>query len=52
VALRLAQPIFGLLGRTCIQVLGRVLGLVLAGIAVQFVLNGLRASEIVSGAPP
>jgi hypothetical protein len=44
VALRLAEPIFGLLGRTGIQVLGRVLGLVLAGIAVSFVLNGLRAS--------
>jgi hypothetical protein len=26
--------------------------LVLAGIAVQFVLNGLRAFGIVSGAPP
>jgi hypothetical protein len=28
------------------------LRLVLAGIAVQFVLNGRRASGIVSGAPP
>jgi multiple antibiotic resistance protein len=50
--LRLAEPLFRLLGRTGIQVLGRVLGLVLAGIAVQFVLNGLRAAGFVSGPPP
>jgi multiple antibiotic resistance protein len=49
--LRLAEPLFRLLGRTGIQVLERVLGLVLAGISVQFVLNGLRAGGIVSGAP-
>jgi multiple antibiotic resistance protein len=48
--LRLAEPIFRLLGRTGIQVLGRVLGLVLAGIAIQFILNGLRAAGLVSGA--
>jgi multiple antibiotic resistance protein len=51
-ALRLAEPIFRVLGRTGIQVLGRVLGLVLAGIAVQFILNGLRAAGMVSGGPP
>ena len=50
-ALRLAEPIFRLLGRTGIQALGRVLGLVLDGIAVQFILNGLRAAGMVSGAP-
>jgi multiple antibiotic resistance protein len=47
VTLRLAEPLFALLGRTGIQVLGRLLGLVLAGIAVQFVLNGLRAAGVV-----
>jgi multiple antibiotic resistance protein len=51
VTLRLAEPLFHLLGRTGIQVLGRILGLVLAGIAVQFVLNGLRAAGFVPGAP-
>jgi multiple antibiotic resistance protein len=51
VTLRLAEPFFRVLGRTGIQVLGRVLGLVLAGIAVQFVLNGLRAAGVVPNAP-
>jgi multiple antibiotic resistance protein len=46
--LLLAEQLFRLLGKTGIQVLGRVLGLVLAGIAVQFVLNGLRAAGVVS----
>jgi multiple antibiotic resistance protein len=50
--LLLAEPLFLLLGRTGIGVLGRVLGLVLAGIAVQFVLNGLRAAGVVPGPPP
>jgi MarC family membrane protein len=49
--LRLAEPLFRLLGRTGIQVLGRVLGLVLAGIAVQFVLNGLRAAGVLPETP-
>lgn len=50
--LRLADPLFRLLGRTGIQVMERVLGLVLTGIAVQFVLNGLRGAGIAPGAPP
>jgi multiple antibiotic resistance protein len=49
-SLRLADPLFRLLGRTGIQVLGRVLGLVLAGIAVQFIVNGLRAAGLAPGA--
>jgi multiple antibiotic resistance protein len=49
--LRLAEPLFRMLGQTGIQVLGRVLGLLLAGIAVQFVLNGLRAAGVISGVP-
>jgi multiple antibiotic resistance protein len=50
--LLLAEPLIRLLGRTGIQVLSRLLGLVLAGIAVQFVLNGLRAVGVVPGPPP
>jgi multiple antibiotic resistance protein len=49
--LLLAEPLFRVLGRTGIQVLGRILGLVLAGIAVQFVLNGLRAAGVVPEPP-
>ena len=45
--LRLADPIQRRLGATGIHVVGRVLGLVLAGIAVQFVLDGLAAAKII-----
>ncbi len=44
---RLADPIQRRLGTTGIHVLGRILGLVLAGIAVQFVLDGLQAAGII-----
>ena len=44
---RLADPIQRRLGITGIHVLGRILGLVLAGIAVQFVLDGLGAAGII-----
>ncbi len=44
---RLAEPIQRRLGTTGIHVLGRILGLVLAGIAVQFVLDGLAKAGIV-----
>lgn len=44
---RLADPIQRRLGITGIHVLGRILGLVLAGIAVQFVLDGLAAAGII-----
>jgi multiple antibiotic resistance protein len=47
VTLRLADPIQGRLGTTGINVLGRILGLVLAGIAVQFVLDGLAAAKLI-----
>jgi len=47
VTLRLAEPIQRRLGTTGIHILGRVLGLVLAGIAVQFVLNGLKAADLI-----
>src|SRR5262245_2203947 len=46
VTLRLAVPIQKRLGATGVQILGRVLGLVLAGIGVQFILNGLKAAEL------
>jgi len=41
VTLRLADPIYKALGRTGIQVFGRILGLILAGISIQFILDGL-----------
>ncbi len=44
VTLRLADPIYKTLGRTGIQVFGRILGLILAGISVQFILDGLEAA--------
>lgn len=44
---RLAEPIQKRLGTTGIHVLGRILGLVLAGIAVQFVLDGLTKAGII-----
>ncbi|OWK41628.1 MarC family protein [Fimbriiglobus ruber] len=46
--LRLAAPIQRRLGTTGIHVFGRVLGLVLAGIAVQFVLDGLAAAGLIA----
>ena len=46
--LRLAEPIQRRLGNTGIHVVGRVLGLVLAGIAVQFVLDGLAAAKLIA----
>ncbi len=47
VTFRLAEPIQKRLGTTGIHVLGRILGLVLAGIAVQFVLDGLANAKII-----
>lgn len=47
--LRLAEPLYRLLGRTGIHVFSRVLGLVLAAIAVQFILDGLKAAGFLHG---
>ncbi|MBN9121908.1 MAG: MarC family protein [Planctomycetes bacterium] len=47
ITLRLAGPIQKRLGTTGVHILGRVLGLVLAGIGVQFILNGLKAAELI-----
>ena len=51
VTLRLAEPIQKRLGKTGVHVLDRVLGLVLAGIAVQFILNGLKAADLIPPVP-
>jgi multiple antibiotic resistance protein len=47
VTLRLAEPIQTRIGTTGVHILGRVLGLVLAGIGVQFILNGLKAADLI-----
>lgn len=52
VTFRLAEPIQRRMGTTGIHVLGRILGLVLAGIAVQFVLDGLAKAKIIPPLPP
>ena len=43
VILKLGQPILSKLGRTGVMAMTRVLGLILAALGVQFVLNGLAA---------
>jgi multiple antibiotic resistance protein len=48
VTLRLADPIYKALGRTGIQVFGRILGLILAGVSIQFILDGLKAGKYIS----
>jgi multiple antibiotic resistance protein len=47
--LRLAEPLHRVLGRTGIHVFSRVLSLVLAAIAAQFILDGLRQAELWKG---
>ena len=42
VALRLGEPLLGRLGKTGIRVVTRVMGLILAAVAVQFVLSGVK----------
>jgi multiple antibiotic resistance protein len=49
VALLLAAQLTRLLGVTGANVIGRVLGIVLAALAVQFVLDGLRGAGILAG---
>jgi multiple antibiotic resistance protein len=46
VALIAASRLIGLLGVTGSNVVGRVLGIVLAALAVQFVLDGLRGAGL------
>jgi multiple antibiotic resistance protein len=42
VALRLGEPLLNRLGKTGIRVVTRVMGLLLAAVAVQFVLSGVK----------
>lgn len=42
----LAEPLYRGLGKTGIGVFSRILGLILASIAVQFVLDGLKAANL------
>ena len=51
VSLRMAEPLHKWLGSTGIRVFSRVLGLLLAAIAVQFVLNGVRAAGLLQVKP-
>lgn len=48
----LAGPVERLLGPTVITVITRLLGMLLAALAVQFVLDGLAASGLAGPAPP
>ena len=47
VTLRLAEPLYRGVGQTGIYLFSRVFGLILAAIAVQFVLDGLQAAEFI-----
>jgi multiple antibiotic resistance protein len=42
VALRLGEPLLSRLGKTGIRVVTRVMGLILAAVAVQFVFSGVQ----------
>lgn len=47
--LRAADRVFGRIGQTGIRVATRLMGVLLAAIAVQFVLTGIRDAELVRG---
>ncbi|HLQ22869.1 MAG TPA: MarC family protein, partial [Gemmatimonadales bacterium] len=42
VTLRLGEPLLSRLGKTGIRVMTRIMGLLLAAVAVQFVLTGIK----------
>lgn len=46
IVLRASEPFHKLLGKTGINVLSRIMGLVLATVAVQFILDGLREAGL------
>jgi multiple antibiotic resistance protein len=47
VMMLLAEPLMRLMGVTGVNVAGRLLGVVLGALAVQFVIDGLRAAFLV-----
>jgi len=47
VMMLLAEPLMRLMGVTGVNVTGRLLGVVLGALAVQFVIDGLRAAFLV-----
>jgi len=47
-AMRLSDPLMRLLGRTGSDVVGRISGVLLAALAVQFVFDGIRASGLLA----
>lgn len=52
VTLLLAAPLHRALGRTGIHVFSRIMGLILAAISVQFVLDGMQAAGVLPLHPP
>jgi len=48
-AMRLAEPLVARLGQTGADVVGRISGVLLAGLAVQFVFDGLRQAALFGG---
>jgi multiple antibiotic resistance protein len=48
IAMRLSDPLMRLLGRTGSDVIGRISGVLLAALAVQFVFDGIRASGLLA----
>src|SRR5918999_5783879 len=51
VTLRAADRLFTRIGQTGIRVATRLMGVLLAAIAVQFVLTGVRDAQLIPGAP-
>lgn len=48
ITLRVAEPLYKGLGRTGIHIFSRILGLILAGVSIQFILDGLKAGKYIS----
>jgi multiple antibiotic resistance protein len=50
--LKLAHPLLKLLGKTGLNLLTRVMGIILTAVAVQFILNGIRGALASMGVLP